>query len=89
MEYEAAIKELQTEYRKGRKGGMNQALLKQLMEKTTKGRGRWIKMRELFFRSHWEISLLRIKQNGKYSSISVFALDLANLRCLLALVLWL
>ena len=41
-EYEAAIKELQTEYKKGRKGGRNQALLKQLMEKTRKGRRRWI-----------------------------------------------
>ena len=41
-EYEAVIKELQTEYKKGRKGGRNQALLKQLMEKTRKGRRRWI-----------------------------------------------
>lgn len=41
-EYEAAVKELQTEYRKGRKGGRNQALLKQLMEKTRRARRRWI-----------------------------------------------
>ena len=41
-EYEAAVKELQTEYRKGRKRGRNQALLKQLMERTRRGRRRWI-----------------------------------------------
>ena len=40
-EYEG-IKELQAEYRKGHKGGRNQALLKQLMEKTRRGRRRWI-----------------------------------------------
>lgn len=33
-EYEEMIKELQTEHRKARKRGRNQALLKQLMEKT-------------------------------------------------------
>ena len=35
------IKELQAEYIKGRKGSRNQALLKQLMEKTRRRR-RWI-----------------------------------------------
>ena len=41
-EYEGMIKELQAEYRKGRKEGRNQALLKQLIEKTRRGRRRWI-----------------------------------------------
>ena len=41
-EYEEMIKELQTEHRKARKRGRNQALLKQLMEKTRRGRRRWI-----------------------------------------------
>ena len=41
-EYEKTIKKLQTEYKKGRKGGKNQALLKQLIEKTRRGRRRWI-----------------------------------------------
>ena len=41
-EYKGMIKELQAEYRKGRKGGRNQALLKQLMEKTRRGRRRCI-----------------------------------------------
>ena len=40
-EYEGMIKELQAEYRKGRKGDRSQALLKQLMEKT-RGRRRWV-----------------------------------------------
>ena len=33
---------MQAEYRKGLKAGRNQALLKQLMEKTRRGRRRWI-----------------------------------------------
>lgn len=41
-DYEEAVKELQSEYRKGRKGGRNQATLKQLMEKTRTKRRRWM-----------------------------------------------
>lgn len=41
-EYKEAIEELGAELKKGRKGGRNQATVKELMEKTRKRRRRWI-----------------------------------------------
>lgn len=41
-DYEEAVWELQAEFKKGRKGGRNQARMKELMDKTRKGRQLWI-----------------------------------------------
>ena len=41
-EYEEAIKELQAEHAKGKKGGKNHSKIKQLMEQTHKKRQKWI-----------------------------------------------
>lgn len=41
-QYQEAVQELKTEYRKGRKGGRNYAVLNKLMEKTRKRRREWI-----------------------------------------------
>ena len=41
-DYEEALAELQTEWKKGKKGGRNHSVIKQLMEKTASTRHRWI-----------------------------------------------